>query len=662
MLASRWRKVLMDLWSNKARSVLVVLSITVGVFSVGMVAGIYAIIKQDVPADYRATNPRDAVLYTDLFDENLLATARHVPGVGQVEGRSTISGQALLTGGKEVLITLEGVPKELGLIKINQLRLEQGAPVLHDHEIYIERKSLDMLQVKIGDTVKIKLAGDLVRELRVAGIVHDPNAASFTFAQSLFGYVNLNTLMWLGGTDKYSRMYLTTAVKDYDVTRIREVSNRLADFVSKSGRQVYATVIGQPGQHPAQQIVDAVIMLNAGLGILALLLSSFLVINTITALLSQQIRQIGIMKALGADMWQVMALYLVLILLFSLISLAIAIPLAGLAAYVTASFIASMINVNLAGFRITSLAVILQVFVGLFVPLLASLAPVFNGARVTVRELISNYGLGTGGARSLFDTILETVQGLPRPLLISLRNTFRRKGRLALTLSTLVLGGAIFIAVLNVQQAMYAALDVTFGYMLADVNVDFGRSYRTERIQSALDGVVDVNYWEGWGGLNTQVIQPDGVTSNDIIIIAPPAKSTLIKPEMTAGRWLVPEDQNAVVVGNHYLKVRPETKLGDTIQIHLEDKDYPFTVVGIYKMAGNATIPMLYANREYLEKALNQAGQVSSIRIQIKNGTFSHQKEVAEELKVRLKNWACRSAVSSPGAKIFNRNVRSLIS
>ena len=41
---------------------------------------------------------------------------------------------------------------------------------------------------------------------------------------------------------------------------------------------------------------------------------------------------------------------------------------------------------------------------------------------------------------------------IPRPFVISLRNTFRRKPRLILTLFTLTMGGAIFMAVFNVRD------------------------------------------------------------------------------------------------------------------------------------------------------------------------------------------------------------------
>ncbi len=39
MFSPCWRKVLADVWDNKSRTLLVVLSITVGVFAIGMIAG-----------------------------------------------------------------------------------------------------------------------------------------------------------------------------------------------------------------------------------------------------------------------------------------------------------------------------------------------------------------------------------------------------------------------------------------------------------------------------------------------------------------------------------------------------------------------------------------------------------------------------------------------
>ena len=91
----------------------------------------------------------------------------------------------------------------------------------------------------------------------------------------------------------------------------------------------------------------------------------------------------------------------------------------------------------------------------ILVPVAAALWPVWRGVGVTVREAISDYGISgveaKGRVDRWVDAGLSRLHGLPRPLLLSLRNTFRRKGRLALTFVTLTVAGTVFMAVFSVR-------------------------------------------------------------------------------------------------------------------------------------------------------------------------------------------------------------------
>ena len=91
---------------------------------------------------------------------------------------------------------------------------------------------------------------------------------------------------------------------------------------------------------------------------------------------------------------------------------------------------------------------VLQVIIALAVPLAAGYFPVSKGSKTTVRRAISEEGLAEGQPNPVDGSLGNGWSWLSRPLLLSIRNTFRRKGRLALTLFTLVIAGAIFIAVL----------------------------------------------------------------------------------------------------------------------------------------------------------------------------------------------------------------------
>ena len=173
-----------------------------------------------------------------------------------------------------------------------------------------------------------------------------------------------------------------------------------------------------------------------------------------------------------------------------------------------------------------------QVAVGLFVPVVAAIYPIITGARVTVREAISEYGLGKGQfGSSWLDRHLIKVQQIAllrgdvsRQLLISLCNTFRRKKRLALMVLTLIFGGAIFITVFSVRVTMLSTLESWMSYFQFDVAVQFERPYRVERIireTLAIPGVVEA---ETWGFYNTRRERPDGSTSDSIYIYAPPPR------------------------------------------------------------------------------------------------------------------------------------------
>ena len=119
---------------------------------------------------------------------------------------------------------------------------------------------------------------------------------------------------------------------------------------------------------------------------------------------------------------------------------------------------AGLLNFDIVNFQIPPMALLLQVVVALIVPVVAGFFPILSGTRITVREAISSRGLGRGhfGASRLDRWLTSRVllSWLTRPTLISLRNTFRRKKRLLLTLVTLILGSAVFITFASLQSSL----------------------------------------------------------------------------------------------------------------------------------------------------------------------------------------------------------------
>ena len=649
MMRPRWRKVFHDLIGNFSRTALVVLSIAVGVFSIGVIVGAYVIIAHDMSASYAANNPMNVELRSTPFDNTLITVAKNMRGVNQVEGRSVFSMRTRIPGSSQ-WVTLNMVAiEDFSTMQINLMHIVTGTDLPGKNEVLLERKALQSLNVSVGDTLEFELDNGTIKTMKIAGIVQDPSTGAGDFLAQPFAYITTNTLSYLRLPDTFNRMYITLTDGQNDAQHLRQMTATLRDKVEKNGVTVLRTRSSKTNEHPMASTVQAVLGILLALGILILFLSSSLIANTLSALLNQHLRHIGVMKLVGARRNQVFEMYIVLILAFSVIALLIAVPLGGQAAYALSAFIAFKINFNLLGYRIVPLAFIVQIVVGLAIPLLAGLLPVLNGSRITVLRALSGEMVGDGKKPDLGgphrETFLERAQlqfssllarrgiHIPRPLLISLRNTFRRKGRLVLTLFTLTMAGAIFIAVFNVRVTLHDYIGQIGNYFLADVTLDFDRLYRLHEVELAASRVPGVVSVEGWAYASAEVLYPDGTTADNLTILAPPVASKLVVPILVAGRWLQPGDGQAITVSEGILSKFPNLKPGETLRLKLNGKEDDWQVVGIFKFV-NQQGTIAYSTFEYISSLTHTTNQAFSYRIVTDQHDPAYQQMMAERVDV----------------------------
>jgi len=223
---------------------------------------------------------------------------------------------------------------------------------------------------------------------------------------------------------------------------------------------------------------------------------------------------------------------------------------------------------------------------------------------------------------------------LTRPMRLSLRNAYRKKTRLALTLITLVLGGAIFIGVYNLWASFDKTIEDIQGYFLADINISFGRYYRFDEVAAIAEKVPGVSSVEGWTEYaGTLVSDDEDRAGTQILFVAPPSTSTLIDPVITAGRWLTTGDENAIVIGNHLLNIFPNLNVGDWLTIKVDEKETKWHIVGVYSITGNVSPPLLYVNYEYLSHVVGAPGQVYSLRVLTDQHDAISQRRISDQLQ-----------------------------
>lgn len=656
MISPRWRKVLRELWSNKTRTALVVASIAVGILAVGTVQQLRTVILGEMQAVYDESSAAQAILYTDGVGDEMLRTIRKMPEIAEAEGRSTLGFEIQVGPDQWESFSIIAVDdfEDIRVNKLFPVYEVDGAPEIgaentqwpEEDEILLERGGLgaqDALppNLKVGDTLLLENQEGNQRTVTVSGIVYDPNGFPAAFTGSATGYVTIDTLRELGGSGNFSEVRIRVNGTDEQVRNkeyISQVADSVADKLEDAGNSVPRVEVPDAGELPLQSLFDSLALLLTPLGLLALFLSGFLVINTISALMAQQVRQIGVMKAIGARRQQIIVLYLGAVLSYSLLALAIAIPLTALISGGITQFLGGFINISFPLLSLPLNVLAIQVSIGILVPLLAALYPVMKGTGVTVREALSDYGSGNtsvqvGGLTEL----LTRIRGLSRPLQLSLRNTFRRRARLILTLITLVMGGMLFMTVGSVRSSLDNLINKGLEYYQFDIQIEFERRYRNAQVEQAVRRVPGVGIVESWGGATVTRIRPDGSESDPITLTALPADSEMVQPTLLEGRWLVDADENAIVLSQNVLANEEDVAVGDTIVLEVEGKESPWVVVGIAQVLGGPpnVIPA-YVNYGYFARLTDSVGRAFSVQLQAAPGVTMSQAEMAALIEEEL--------------------------
>jgi len=670
----RWRKVLHDLFDNKGRTLLVVFSIAVGVFSIGVISGAYEIISNDMGISYSANQPANIELRMSNFDDDVLASIKNQRDVKVAEARRIFNIRVRVPGTEKwTTLDMTAIPS-FEKNAINLLTPVAGASVPNKREVLLEQDALEDLDVGLGGLLEFQLPDGSTKLLPVTGIVQDTASGAGDFLASPYGYVTMETLPYLGQPNRYNRAFVIVTGNGDDIDHVRQVAADLKDKIEKGDTLVARMRFSETHTHPLADTINAVLGILLALGILIVFLSSSLIANTLNALLTQHLRHIGVMKLIGGQRKQVFRMYITLIMAFGVLALLIAIPLGGQGAYGLSLFIAGKMNFNLLGYRIVPIALVIQVLVGLIVPLIAGLAPVRNGSQITVLRALSGdlaedeIQFEDGEMRlNWFDRMqvklaaILAARGLhiPRPFIISLRNTFRRKSRLGLTLLTLTMGGAIFIAVFNVRVSLHQYIAQIGKYFAADVSIDFDQPYRLREIEQKVMQIDGVERVEGWQFISGELLDEHTNVLENINVFGPPANSNLIVPSLVSGRWIRESDIRKLAISEGSLKYLPGLQPGDYIKLKIDGREEEWQVVGIFQFIDREGV-LAYAPYEYISHVNDLANRSYSFRLVTREHNRQYQDTKAEELDKYFRENGYKVRVAQAGRATLDTAVESL--
>lgn len=635
-MSPRWRKVLRDLSSNRTRTLLVLMSIGVGTFALGLTVSTSAILSRELPQTYLNANPSTAVLFTAPCDEQAIQTARSVAGVTLVTGRRTLVVRAQV--GPDVWQRLELV----AVRDFHNMRVDMVAPVSGSWpppkgSFVIERASHGFVPGALGDTVLIETADNKQRELALSGVAHDILPVPATLGGPVRGYISYDTLEWLAGSRGYTQLHLVLAPELRSRAAIEGVTDRIRKRVEGSGVTVTGLWIPpSPDRPPTDDMFQTLVKLLQRLGALALLLSFFLTINIVSALVSFQTRQIGVMKAIGASSRQITLMYGTMIGLLGLGALLLAVPAIKLGASALSRFVGGFMNYDIGNFQFPPQIYLFLILTGLVVPLLVALLPIRAGVSVTVREAIGTTGVGHGRfGSSQIDRLFNRIRFLPRPTLLSLRNTVRRKGRLLLTILTLTVAGMTFVGTLSVRTSTILTFENTASYWGYDAEISLLQPEHAAALRRTLLQTPGVTEVETWLRHDVRRRRLDGHDSNTMPLVGITPDTAMIRPRVLEGRWLLAQDQNALVLNTDVLRSEPDMRVGDMVTLVINQRKTSWRIVGL--IASQLGGPLLYTNGPYLGQQVGAVGKSNLALVQTRQHDPAFRAEVVRALEQRLR-------------------------
>jgi putative ABC transport system permease protein len=636
MLTVKLRRDLRATWSRLA---LMVVAIAVSLTVFGGVLAAWGAMGRESSRAYMSTEPASATILLDRpVDAGRMAAiaaqARRRPGVIEATGRTQFTSESVQVNGQarelplQVFVATPDDPMRMAKFDTQQ----QGSWPPSPGEIFIGRDSLSLLGVAVGDTVTVQTpSGQRVR-LRVAGTVYDPSLSPAGQEQTARGYLSTTSLPGPGGQPALlDQLKLQVAgpgqaTPSRDRDTIVAVAGQVGAWLQQEyGLAIREVQVPKPYAHPHQWQADALLLSLLAGGAAALLLAAILVANMLNNLFTQQIPQIGIMKAIGARSGRIGRLYVAMTLLVAAAATLLALGPAVLLGRALAGQAFGFLGIQAESLAPPWWTYLVVLAAGLLLPPLLALMPLVKASRITVRAAIDHRG---GGANPSAATgvlaRLGRLRRLDRGLLLALRNTVRRPTRFWLSVGLLASAGTAFVAGMSLSGGVEAITKEQTEQRTWDVDLQLASPASLDRIAALVGRLPAVSRVEGWNVTPTGVAgpgqlpitrtYPDQGHGRVQVTAIPDGTTTLPPPKLLEGRWLNPGETGAVVL-NQITRNNtvPGIGAGDTVQLLIGGKPTTWRVVGLVEERMGAG--GVYTTAAGFAAATGQPPRVNQLRI-----------------------------------------------
>jgi len=343
--------------------------------------GLFDVLAKGVDLEVRgkAAFDDDATAQRDPIDNSIMESLLAVDGVRAVENNLfrtatiiTSDGEPLKTSGPSFGGSWTGPSTGIGGTVVIDGRVADGPD-----EVTIDKTSARRAGYAIGDTVTL-VAATGKREFTLVGVTGAGNTDGGGGASiALFDPATADEFLAGGGK---SDSFLIAIDEGADKAQVK---SRIAEILPAGTEVIPGDQSAKETAKAINEIIDIFGKVLIGFAAISLFVSAFLIFNTFAIIVSQRLRELALLRAVGASNKQVRRMIIGEALVVGIIATVLGmLGGIGIAKLITGIFNAAGSAFPAANLALTPRIVLLSAVVGIGVTLAAASVPAFRAARI----------------------------------------------------------------------------------------------------------------------------------------------------------------------------------------------------------------------------------------------------------------------------------------
>jgi len=194
----------------------------------------------------------------------------------------------------------------------------------------------------------------------------------------------------------------------------------------------------------------------------------------------------------------------------------------------------------------------------------------------------------------------------------------------------------VFMSALSVRTSLYRVLDRWYEGRQDSVQIFLKQPYRTPKIEQTALNVPGITRVESFGfSPSIRRIRPNRSESMGFNMIGLSPNSEMVQMNVTAGRWLLPDDGRAAVVNGALLREEPGINVDDDVTFKIEGREETLHIVGIAEEIMAA--PTVYVNEAYFTSAVvRETGRTRGLWVTANQRDTAVEADVAKSLELEF--------------------------